>query len=452
MTNDIGRLGLDSVDHYSGTNYPFVLPSVAREFVEDLQVTSELDDGTPLALVSITGVGQAAAVGYVAASSHAVDLQFGLPDGSIPIDTRTMSMSVTNWDVDTKIYTWQDQSTVVQAVINHSAAAPSAQQLFDGVLDDRAIVFLPPPVSDIQVFNRSTSSYESAIGNRQAKFKAGYNIAFDSQTTLSRGIQVQELVIDATPGSGEGRHPACPGNFGITEIGTVKPNSVGDILISGKDCIVVKPALTFSSAGAMVVPGQFRIYDSCKPRCEITDFTSAANYVTRQWNRFVALAKKFNDLRDKYHAIIGTYGDAYTCMTNNPIKGLVFSAQPNGIVVAINVFNPYCKTLESGTVKAKIVDTAGAAMGTLDPAGVFTTKYENGAALTVQTTATEADGEFSVQLYPIPGGVVSSTYIRLTLPASSAPPVGKATIAISGSLLLSFNDPQPVTFDFDLSQ
>jgi hypothetical protein len=451
VVNDLGRLGLDSVDNYSGTNYPFLLPTIAREFVEDLQLTCELDDSTPIHLVSITGVGQAPAVGYVAPTVHTVDLQFGRSDGSIPIDTRSMTMTVSTWGTSTSVYTWQDGKTVIQAVINHDPAYASAYQIKDGVLDDRAIVFLPPPVTDIEVYNRTTKAYVSALSGREVKFKAGYNTQFASQTTLSGGLEKQELTISVVPGSGAGRHPACKGNYGITKLGTTRPNEVGDLLLSGKDCIVVKPLVTFSNYGATVSTGQFKIYDSCKPKCGIEDFTAAANYVTRQWNKFVALAKRFNDLRDKYHGIIGTYAAAFACMKANPIKGVVFSAKPCGLVVSINVFNPYCTTLKGGVVRAKVTDDSDVVIGTIDTTGVYTTKYENKSAITVQTAATTVDGQHSVTLFPIPGSKVSSTYIRINLASGGCSPKGKVTLELAGNLNLPFTDLKPVTFKFDLS-
>ena len=432
---DTGRLGVDSPD-FSGANYPFVLPTSARDFLADVQVTAIISDDSPLHLLDVAAL-----------DTPSPRFTLGTSGGDVLISSDRAVSEITQWDADTRIILWRSDWFVVQMVVTLSKITAFTS----AVLDDRAITYLPEPVLDIQVKDKAVGTYVSALQDHEVRFRGGYNVTMDpSTTTEDSGHVVSTVTIAASPGTGQGRHPACNVNAGITAIATARPDDSGNILITGKDCVVVKPVVQFTPAGAYVVPGEFKVLDDCLPPCIPKDFTDAATYVTRQWNRFVALAKRANELRDKYHGIIRSYADWYVCAAANPITGVVFKAQPCGLTVAVNVFNPHCVTLKGAAVLVKVVDSAGAELGAVAEYGIFTTKWENGTSFASATTATHFDGKYFIYLHDVPGGKISTTYIRLNLDPLACTPAGVATIELTGSYNLDFKDVKPIDVNFNL--
>jgi hypothetical protein len=428
--NSQGRLGVDEPVG-SGSNYPFLLGTVAREFVEDLKISTDLDFGHELLLLSIDGVGQSPG-DQVPARVHGVDLQVGDRDRGVLFDTRTWQAESWTWQGPVSIHRWQQGSTVIEAAIRHSPELKTGYWIQDGVLDDRILFQYRQPVSGLEFMISATRVWQPVPLDPPPRIREGFNVTLETGRLVSdRGELVNELVLDVVPGLGAGRAPACNQQLGITALAGATPNQIGNLTLSGSDCIGIRPWIEFGEDQATVRPGEFLIYDICEPACTCDDFSNVANYVIRSWNKFVTLAARVKELQASYREARDLYVALRDCSRNQPMKVHVWRAGPESIGVGVSVCNLNDSCLAAPVIRVQVANQHGAPVIDTAPSS-YTNNQVAGRQMLQKIPAGWSGGAYRTQLGELATGHKGFLFVRYRIGSEVADQSGLVQVELFG--------------------
>jgi hypothetical protein len=354
-TGNQGRFGVDEPQG-SGSNYPFLLGCRARDFVEDIKISTDLAFDHELLLLSVTGVGQQAGES-VPIGPHAVDLQIGDRDRQVLFDTRTWQYETNTWLGLVSIHRWQNGGTVIEAAIRHEPQLKTTYLVTDGVLDDRALFQYRQQLTGLEVLVNSSQEWVRVDSADQTRLREGYNVTFETERiTSSRGELVNQLTVDVVSGQGAGLAPSCSEQLGVTALAGATPNQIGNLTLSGSDCIGIRPWIEFGDDQATVRPGEFFIYDICEAACTCDDFSNVANYVIRSWNKFVTIAARVKELQSSYREARDLYKTLQDCARTNPLKVHTWRTGPGSIGIGVSFCNLNDACLASPVVRIQVAN------------------------------------------------------------------------------------------------
>jgi hypothetical protein len=220
--------------------------------------------------------------------------------------------------------------------------------------------------------------------------------------------------------------------------------------MAGDECLIARPVIEFRATGAHIVPGQFEIVDICSARCDCSDFASVANYASRIWNQWRALAKNIESSRVAYHDAKTGFEDWVACIRENPVRLAVTQAKPCGLSVTVTIVNSTTDVFAGVVVKIKVANLADEQTGEVRPGMIYSTVFVDGVAIQKSTEFTLLDGEYTVPIADIPAGRNSNVFLRYTFNEGQCNSAGNVTVSLVDPPD-SLSHVVPVVGAFDLS-
>lgn len=445
----IGRLGVDGFP-YNGRSYPFFRDTVAARFLEDIHISWQRSPLPEVHLKTAVGVGTLAYDGEFERGPHEIAFTFSDAQGEEVLRTHGMTHTSRVWCDNVKVHQWVSDEAVIQATVRHNGPLYDFYEFDQLALDPRALDFRPVHLRDVVVnYNGSNQSVIRENGN--IRVATGYNVEFDTSSFRSdRGEKISQLKINASPGAGLGKFPGCDANVGITQLGGVSPTPEGDLLLSGTDCLSVRPAVNFTNVSALVLDGKFHVRDGCEAPCDCGDFASVANYAIGIWNQYRVLASRISDIRDDYHELRNQILNWKSCVERNPMRLHTWRAPPCGLGVGAGICNVSDECLTGLSLNFTLDDGEGESIGSINSDYVYQTRYASGLGYNTTTPYTADGNQINIPLDDIEPGQMGFIFFRFEFPEGSCDSAGNIQAEIQGTLPDSWSavDPISKTFNF----
>lgn len=342
----------------SGRNYPFIESEPhAIAAIEDLFISTETTPEPTLRLFSVATPRTTGADPGVRAAIHPYDLQIADSQG-LRFDTRNFSYSEEQWGDNRWIAKWTAGHTSITAVFNTKNEYPGSFFVSKGYLDPRVVVWRTESVKDILLYQ--DGEYQSVLrSDRSAVFREGHNCDLQvSEDVALTGETVSVIATNFTPGSGLGFHPGCDVETGLTSIGGVLPDVSGNIILSGQDgCFAFEPKIDFSgSESGSIRRGEFEFRDDCDARCECQDFQRVYRYLRRTWVRYLAIAQRAEEIRDKYHELRDLMVAMKECAERRALRAVIWPVRECTFAALVGICNTTDEPLKDVELTFKITN------------------------------------------------------------------------------------------------
>ncbi|GIW89579.1 MAG: hypothetical protein KatS3mg109_0011 [Pirellulaceae bacterium] len=346
----------------SGRSYPFVdgEPNGVAA-VEDLFVSTDAQPDPVLRLFSVwtprtTGVDPGVRPG-----AHEYDLELYNSAGAL-FDTRDFSIvRKSTWGTSREVVTWIEGSTVITAVFNTVNEYPGAFFLERGYLDPRVVSWRRPAIRDVLVYKNG--GYVSARrSDNRVVFREGHNCDLSVTTeTAVTGELTSVIQFDFEPGAGLGLHPGCDVELGITSIGGATPDAAGNVNLSGTDgCFAFEPKIDFISNDVGVLNrGKFVLRDDCDVPCECEDFQAVYRYLRRTWSRYLALGRRAEAVRDRYHELREVLQEILACAEKKSLRALLWPVRDCQFAGLVGLCNPTDSALHDVELEFTLTTDSG---------------------------------------------------------------------------------------------
>lgn len=269
------------------------------------------------------------------------------------------------------------------------------------------------------------------------ELEAGYNIDLSVEEdgigidpTPYRGKRY--VTINATPGAGLGKVPACDQDLRLLTVNNVGPDDQGDLKLSAEDCYhmhvplsstFIPKAIWSPMTGTAVVEGVEGKYfgprytqalvNSCEPCCDCADYVQVYDEMLREtYTAAKAASTNLYTALDGYKELISGMDEMYECRSGVSIQ-LRLKAFPGWFIGAQVVINNNTGCPLAGPIDVTIVFNPEFGDEVADPSLLITyPNFKNGkiTAFHQQNGPTEADRSISVSgvCWPVASYSVSS--------------------------------------------
>jgi hypothetical protein len=359
-----GRQGIGVVQPQSGLNYPFIAPSAnIRNLLADLYLayeepsdyTSIAPTALPLKIAWLYGLGciRNDKPLWAPEPINPVEIIIHDADGATVFDsTEAEYYDEQTWGSNYTIYEWRTDVSVLR-IVAFTTWSPDKEptpknylvhiEPTNGTLDARAIYRLPKRVRSLRlVLDTFTKTNVDLV--------AGYNMQLQATVvdTANGSRNKTQLVINATPGAGDGIFPGCvEPDVVLRSINGVGPTTVGDFLLGASDCYWIRQPTTVITTSPLVVrpsidmdplSGHLQLGNDCGPCCSCDDFVETAQYLNRIWAEGAAVGRAAESVRDQYHLNRERWNIAKTCLEQRPLR---LALQPQNCPF-LDVLAQYC--------------------------------------------------------------------------------------------------------------
>lgn len=334
VTDASGREGIGVVQPLSGTQYPFVEPSVEiQHLLADFHLSfrDPADYDTtlepfrpPFQIAWIYGLGDVPwpAPDYAPAPIHAVDLLVRDADDRVVFDSTLADnaedpggyYTTKPWGSRFQIYEWRTSTAVCRAVVFTrwpEIGEPVQRSYYDnivptnGVLDARAVIRDPKHVTSLQILLLNLT--------KSFRMSGGYNVELTDlgDVSVPGGRRQRQIEIAAVPGSGRGQFPSCtPEDVVMRSINGSRPNAAGGFLLLADGCYWARQPITIVSESPRrsqptreIVPSaaHLQIGNDCTACCSCDDYVAAARRLNELRDDYASIGATLIDVSDQYH-------------------------------------------------------------------------------------------------------------------------------------------------------
>jgi hypothetical protein len=279
-----------------GRQYPFVaVEDELLGILADASLSHQvLDAQPPLALTWLYGLDRAvncgveggvSSMGGEPTATHPVDVLINDVNG-LPVFDSTLAAYYAATPIGDRLlqHEWRTLTAVCR-LIQHTAVAragderllPRVIEPVYGALDERVSTRVPLRLDGMFLQDGSQVSADVTLWS-------GYNVTF-SVKTFTRGVRrVNQVTVNAAPGGGIGRAPACDGaEVFIRTINGVPGDAGGNFLLGAQACNYLRPP----ASGA---PNALELGYDCQPCCTCQDYENVQAGVLGSWNVYADTA------------------------------------------------------------------------------------------------------------------------------------------------------------------
>ncbi len=162
------------------------------------------------------------------------------------------------------------------------------------------------------------------LGNKVI-FRSGLNTQLSVATRSTEEAAVprskKKIVVDVEPGSGQGYFVSCDPSQqpGIRTINKVPPNALGNVALTGQDCLwvetliddVISEESSFENTDyiALLRAGTLGLHNDCGACCDCTDYSNAYENIRSAWNSAKGIATRVEALRTDYNDLVDVVDD-----------------------------------------------------------------------------------------------------------------------------------------------
>lgn len=347
----------------NGTDYPFVAPTTAVQYLLGDLFLSYIDDSCdfrpPFRVVWMAGFGSSVVANPSAyTSTHARDIVIVDANDVVVFDsTLATDYSENDWGTELYVCCWQYDSNVLR--LTRHTIKPDGTTLTastpnyiaaDVELDPRTYTRQPRKVTGIRVgLDLLQEPYDNVL------LQEGYNIRLqvDPEVVVDGGRRVRQIRIRAQGGDGAGLVPAClTASRYINRINATSPTDAGNFKLTTNGCYRLQrpvevvsntprtvkfadPALTDEEAASAL-----KLYNDCAPCCDCMDFVRTYEGIRRVWNRYLELGDRAETIRDQYAINIERWNNQKACRDANVPK-LILIGEPGSRVF---IGGSFCNT------------------------------------------------------------------------------------------------------------
>lgn len=294
---------------------------------------------------------------------HDADILIVDANGTTVFDSTTSdpkdAFTARDWTDRLRIYEWRKEWATMR-IVTHTAWPPVSSpepREYDlylspesAILDPRAVFRLPKRVRSLTVV------LERITDARIVNFQNGYNttIAHTGTATAPGRRWVEQVTFGAAAGSGDGRYPGCEVQpLVIRRINEIGPNTQGNFFWAATDCYWVRrPTRIASDVPLLLVPtlptidptltdleiaelyptvmehkwphsrneAHLQVGSDCKPCCDCPQYVDVARYLIETRNRYAALGREAEEVRDLYAANRARWLASRTCFHRRPLR------------------------------------------------------------------------------------------------------------------------------------
>jgi hypothetical protein len=335
--------GMGTGPNPEGADYPFVSPSadVAGVLADLWLASSGPAPALPLRVAWLHGMDRAVNCGAPGPASspgphtprHQADVVIVDGAGAVVFDS-TAAYWFRGEQVSGRLraYEWRSAAGDCFLVQHTAFPTPQAVRLLpaniapaDGRLDERCSQPVPSRLSSIRV----QGSLLRLLGD--CRIRGGYNVTID-RAEISSGLRGGvELVVGATPGAGEGRHPGCGARSpAVTSINGREAS--GNLDLSAGGCLFLRRPATVSGGEAHLVDHTLQLGNDCGPCCDCDDYVRVQRGILVEWEGHAAVAAKAAAVTDSLKGLIGRWNANKACRDSSPFS---INAVSNGGRLAI---------------------------------------------------------------------------------------------------------------------
>jgi len=346
--SQFGRQGLGVVQPQSGTDYPLVgVPSLdIRYLLADASLVyddpadytpSLIEYCPPFRIKWLHGLGTVATPHpkHFPAPTHDVDIIVVDCNNCVVFDsTKATTFFSEQWTDRLAVYGWEtDEATMF--IVVHTKWAETADPDMTPIeyedeitpdsatLDERAVERRPKRVKSFTVVLDNYTRTE-------VDFVEGFNMDITSDGEFDRGNGLrlaQRVLFDASPGNGLGIFPGCePDPLVIRRINNIGPTTQGDFYLAANDCYYARQPSTIIQSDpriALPTPAMLQVGNDCGPCCPCEDYVETAEYMNRIRDKYDALGRQYENIRDQYHENRDRWLDSKCCFERFPLRLVV---------------------------------------------------------------------------------------------------------------------------------
>jgi hypothetical protein len=343
-----------------GSNYPFVDPSPdVAHILADAYLAYDRETALPLRITRLTGFSAA----FLGDDVRCDVVVRDAVDAVVFDSTTATRYHSVLFGPRLKIHEWYT-ATAVLRVVQHTAF-PDAQSVVaipdpivpqNGVLDARVGTVLPTRVLSF----RDQGSGLVVTGD--VVFANGYNTTM-TVTEATRGARlITQLTWAAEPASGLGRYPGCAEpDLVMRTINRINPNEDGDFQLGAAGCYWVRQPTTLTGHPqvSLPLPATLHLGSDCGPCCECDDFVRVQKGILRTWNRFVAIGRNAEDVRDVFGDIVDRWQQEKECVEARIVTATLAPFGDEYVEVVVSICNHTRLCLYDTTLTLSVTESPG---------------------------------------------------------------------------------------------